>query len=730
MMAPPLLDVRGLDLWRLIAVLHRRLRLGAGVAAGVFLAALVATLAATPKYTATASVMLDLRKEKVVHSEDVLSGLPVESSVVDTEVEVIKSRQLAARVVRALHLDVDPEFNSALRPSNPLRTVAGGVKSALHGFSGDTGVARDAAQLRQDAIVDAVLSGLKVSRTGLTYVINVNYTAKSADKAALISNKFADLFLLEQLEAKFDATQQAANWLNERLGALRNQTLSDDAAVQQFKIANNLMSAGGTNLTEQEISGYNQTLAQARAQAAEDEARLNTARAQLAKGSAGDDVGEALDSPVIQKLREQRAVVSARVADLAGRYGERHPEMLKAQRELQDIDAQIQAEIRRIVSNLEAKVQVSRERAGVVAGALSGAKGALASNNRAMVRLNELQRTAEASRSLYESYLNRYKETSSQQGIEQSDARIVSRAKIPTAPSSPNKHLNLVLGLLLAAAAGGAAVAGAEMLDSVLHTAEEVEQRLGQRYLGSVPLFASLVASQEVKPTDYVVEKPLSAFAESFRGLRSAITHARPGNTVKIVAITSALPGEGKTTTSLCLGRMAALQGAKVAIVDCDLRRRNINRVVGREPSIGLVEVVTGKARLGQALVQDTATSAHLLPLAEIAATPADVFGTPAMDDLLAELRLRYDLVILDTAPVLPVVDTRALAGKADLTVVLTTWRKTPVYAIETALKLLATTGAVVGGVALTQVDLRQPSRFGHWDPGFFYNDFKTYYVG
>ena len=353
------------DLRRLFNIFRRRVRLFGAVAALVFLAAIFITFTATPMYTATANVMLDTRQEQVVNVEAVLSGLPADSSVVDTEVEILKSRRLAERVVNALQLSQDPEFNSELAPpsllSNVKDSVLGVVSSAKPRDIPDDPIAQQKAQER---IVDAVLSRLSVRRAGLTYVINVSFESESPTKAATIANKFAELYLLEQLEAKFDATQQANTWLNTRLDGLRQQVLTDEAAVQNYRIANNLLSAAGTNLTETEISNYNQSLSEARAQVAEDQARLSTARSQLARGSSGDDLGEALSSPVIQQLRQQRATVSAKVADLQGRYGERHPEMLTANRQLTDIDAQIQAEIQRIISNLEAKVQVSRQRAG------------------------------------------------------------------------------------------------------------------------------------------------------------------------------------------------------------------------------------------------------------------------------------------------------------------------------------------------------------------------------
>ena len=720
----------GLDLRRLFVAFRRRLRLFAAVAMAVLLASILVTLQATPKYTATASVVLDTRKERVSNVEEVLSGLPADSSAVDTEVEVLKSRQLAERVVESLKLEEDPEFNTALRKPTGVKMVIGGIGSLLGAKAPETvQLSPVQAQKRREQIVDRLLGGLSVKRAGLTYVIKVNYESESPAKAAQIANKFSELYLLEQMEAKFDATQQATNWLNGRLGELRGQVQADDAAVQQYKIANNLLSSSGTSLTEQEISNYNLTLSQARAQVAEDQARLSTARAQLSRGSTGDDVGEALSSPVVQQLRQQRAAVSAQVADLQGRYGERHPEMLKAKRQLSDIDAQIQQEIQRIISNLQAKAQVSAQRAAAVSGSLGGAKGTLAANSRATVRLNELQRTADASRTLYESYLNRYKETSTQEGIEQSDARVVSKAKIPTGQSSPKVGLNLALGLLLALGSGVGAIILAEMLDAGLATAEDVERRLEISYLGAVPLLASVADGKSDSPIDYVVAKPLSSFSEAFRNLRASILYSRLGEPVKVVAITSALPGEGKTTTSLCLARSSALQGLRTVIVDCDLRRRTVNRMLEAEPTVGLIEVLGGEITLDQALVFDAASGASFLPLAKSNFTPKDVFGTVAMDRLLADLRARFDLVILDTAPLLPVADTRVLAPKADVVVFLARWRKTPQHAIEAAFRLLAGTGSHIAGVALTQVDMKQQSKYGYGDPGYYYAEYKKYYV-
>lgn len=699
----------------------------------VFVVTFVYNSRATPLYTATASIMIDTQQERVVDTQAVLSGLSADSSTVDTQVEILKSRQLADRVVRELKLDQDPAFNWTLREPDTKTQIINGIKRIVRGAAPDAAQRKLTAveqQMLHEQIVDGLLAGLSVRRAGMTYIMNVSYTSPDPAKASLIANTFADKYLLEQLEARFEATRAANQWLNTRLSSLRQEVLQAEAAVAQYRAANNLLSASGATLTEQEISTYNQQVATAQTEQAAAEARLRTALSQLAAGSTGDDVGEALGSTVVQQLRGQRAQVSGRVADLAGRYGPRHPEMLKAQRELQDIDAQIQAEIKRLISNLEAQARVARERTNSMRSSLGQARGSLASNNAATVRLNELNRNAEAVRTLYQSFLNRFQETTAQEGLTDSDARIVSRAKIPTYASSPNTRLNLALGLLLAIGAGVAAAIAAEVWDSGIATGEDVETRLGVDYLGHLPLLSSVAEPGERKdaPYEYLVEHPLSAFSESLRSLRTSITYSRPGQRVGIVTVTSALPGEGKTTTTTCIARSAAQSGGRVIVLDCDIRRRNVHNLIGADPQIGLIEVLNGDATLEQATVVDRETGAAFLPLGPASFTPRDVFGGPAMKKLLQDLAELYDLVLLDAPPALAVSDARVLAAQSDAVVFVIRWRKTPENAVQGSLKQLQAVNASLAGVVLTQVDMRKQSRYGYGDPGYYYGQYQKYY--
>lgn len=714
------------DLNALIATFRRNLRLFVIVALVVMAAVAVPTMTATPIYTASADVMLDQRKLQASPVQDVLSGLPADAAAVDTQVEVLRSRSLAQRVVKKLNLDKDPEFNPALRKSGGLPSLFGGNTTAA------TTLSEREKQLRAERVVDRVIGRLSVSRTGTTFLIRISYKHKDAARAAQIANTFAELYLLEQLEAKFEATRQANSWLSERLDELRTRVLAAEAAVQQYKIANNLLSADGATLTEQEISNLNQQLALVKVQQAESEARLSTARQQLSRGSTGDDVGEALGSQVIQQLRSQRAEVSRRVADLEGRYGPLHPEIVNAKRQLTDYDNQIQSEIRRIISNLEAQAQVQRQRTGSLASSVGQARGTLIGNNRALVRLNELERDAEAERALYESFLNRFKQTNAQEGIEQSDARIVSRAKIPTAPSEPKVAIFLAIALFAGVGVATTTIVVRHMMDTGVSTSEDITLHFNKPSLASIPLHATVLdkSSGHLSPITAVVEKPLSGFSEALRNLYTSLVFSRIGEVVKVIAVTSTLPSEGKSTTSICLARTQALSGQSVVLVDCDLRRCSVAERLGVTVEQGLLEVLSGSISLEEALMTDPATGARLLLVKSREHTPSNVFSSVAFDRLLEQLRQQFDLVILDTAPVLPVAETRVLAAKADVVAMLTRWRKTPRKATQSAILMLESAGANVAGVALSMVDMREQAKTGYGDQSYYYGQYNQYYNG
>jgi len=715
-----------IDVHRLVSTFRRRLKLFVAVAALIFAAAALITFQQVPKYMATARVLIDQRKQQIVANQAVMSGLPDEASAVDTETEVLRSRNIAESVAGEANLFNDPDWNGTNARQGLFKTLFGWLSPQNQKLSPDS-------PLQRQKVIDKLLYGLNVARANDTFLIDVSYTSPSPADAAKLANMFANAYITDQIAAKYQATQRASEWLNDRLGSIRKQVNEAEAAVQAYKASHNLLSSQGYTLTEQEVSTLDQQLALARAQQAEAEARLATAKSQLARGSTGDDVGEALNSPVVQSLRAQRAIASQQVADMSGRYGDRHPDLLKAKRQLADIDTQIHAEITRVISNLEAQAHIASQHANSVAGSVNQTRNTLAGNNQAGVKLNELQRNADAANALYTSFLDRFKQTTAQQGMEQSDARVISAASIPTSPSEPKIVLDLAFGLITAIIGAMVAIILAEIFDSGLTTADDIEHDFGLPALGSIPALDSVVdeefGTDLPEPYDYIVQKPLSGFAETFRTLRSSLLLCRTGRAVKLVAITSSLSDEGKTTSSFCLARISALSGDKIIVIDCDLRRRGFNSFIPEDHEEGLIEVLSGKRKVEEVILRDADTGAVILPLGRSPYTPRDLFSSPAMEQLLTELSKTYDLVILDAPPVLAVADARAIVHRADAVVMLVKWRSTPRKAVESSLKILQAADAYIAGITLTRVNQRQQSKFGYGDPAYYYGSYEKYYT-
>jgi len=726
-----------IDIRELIAVFRRRFWTLIATGFVTFVAVVIFTLQATPLYTATSSVVLNVRQAQVVDIEAVLSGMPPDSAMVDTEVEVLRSRSLAETVVDELNLVDVPEFNDKLREPRGLGAVAQGLKSFLRALlPGQASIAlteAEQAQRDREAVVSALMEARTIRRAGLTYVINIAATSETPSLARDIANAYADAYLTSQLEAKFDATERANEWLNDRVETLREEVLAREEAVARFRDEAGLIDAEGATVAEQQVADLNSQLAIQRAELSEARARLDAVRSQIQRGVASDTIAEVLASEVIRELRRQQAEVARRQADLSGRYGPRHPEILTVQRELADINSQIEAEIDRIVASLENEVNVSAQRVRSLQNSLLEARGELSENNSAIVQLRALEREADASRALFESFLNRFRQTNETEGLTEADARVVAEASTPQNPSSPNVMLNLALGVVLAGVSGIAVVFLLEMLDSGIHTDSDIEKQFGLAHIASVPRLkvglADRFSGKTINPSQYVLEKPLSGFSESFRTIRSAIRISGIDTQNTIVAITSALPGDGKTTTALCLGRVSAMAGSRSIVVDCDLRRRLLTEALNPETDKGLLEVLSGTAELDDIIVKDEQTGLDLLPVAETTFTPRDVFGSAAFENLLAQLRTRYDQVILDTAPVLAVADTRAIVSKADGVLVAVRWKKSAVSVVRKAIQEIRASKADILGVVLNNVDLEAQARYGYDKSGYYYRAYQKYYT-
>lgn len=716
---PPAPETEQSGLAKIVESFRRRMWVFALSTAVVFLLVAFATLTSTRLYTATADIQLVGAQGNVLGGqvEEIVTGVNPDDSVMETESEILRSHALAARVVDDLNLSADPEF----APGGP-----GLVSRILNLFRRPAAAdeARERAARRESAI-QALMGHVDIMRQPLTYIIKVNATSVDPEKAAHIANAYAENYLTFQLETKYEAIATANEWLSNRLASLRDEVQAKERAVSEYRAQSGLLAAGATTLSEQSAGAVNLDLIRAQTDLAAARARLNGV-------AAGATSQEALNSGVVTGLRAQQAELARQRAELSTRYGQRHPQMIQIDRQIADLQRQIDAEIARITQMIRNEVSIAAERVASLESSLTGQTTTLQQNNDASVQLRELERDAEASRTLYEAFLNRFRQVAETSGIERADARITSDAVPPQGPSSPKLKVNLLLGLLAGLAIGALAVFVVELLEQSLRTPEDVQSRLGEPCLGAIPFVdrrARTIDGELLSPEEFIIKRPLSGFGEALRSLRAGIFYSSPDRKVKVLAVTSALPEEGKTTTAIGLARISALAGSKTVIVDCDLRRRSATHCLGIEVEQGLTEVLFRTASLNEVIQKDIGTGVDIVPLAQAEFTPRDLFGSDAMKSLLEALRLRYDVVILDTAPVMPISDTRVLAPFADAVLVVTRWGRTPASVTKGAIERLRSHGAKIAGVALEGVESGIVSRLLYDRPDYYSELYQTYYI-
>ena len=723
-------DADEIDLRGLLLVLWRRKLAITGTVAVLTVLALVVLYQITPRYSSTALVLLDSREKQIVDIQSVVSGLPADQESISSEIEILRSQGLAEKTIRKLEIYKNPEFNTLLRPATFMQSLGSGV-SAIVGFfmgSGDEQPAPLELQFDKErvAIINAFRKNLEVKRRGESRVISITFESNSPQTAFLVANTLAELYLVEQLEARFETTKRASSWLSERLGDLREQVEQSESAVEDFRRQAGLIEGEHMSLTAQQISELNTQLILARGARAEAEARLRQVTALLESSDSVDSVAEVLSSPLIQSLREQEAEVDRRIAELSNEYGDKHPRMINVRAEMADLRSKITGEVNKIVQNLRNEVSVARAREASLKASLDGLEQRMGDLNTSEIQLRALQREAEANRELYGTFLARFKETSTQEEMQHNEARIISRAELPSRPSYPNKPLVILLAI------GGALVLGVilafalEQLVPGFLSLEQIEDTLGVRALGLVPS----ISRRKGTPEGHAVLNPLSELNEAIRTIYTALSLSHAGQPPKVLLVTSAYPKEGKTTISVLFGRILAMLGKRVLIIDADLRRAEVHSRLGLAATPGLVELLSREASLGDVVQIDKASGLCVVPVGRTGPNASELLSSERLREILDRASAEYDLVIVDSPPSMAVADARMLAHMADVTIFVTRWAVTRREVVALALRQIREAGGTIGGVVLSRVDVRKHSTYGYGDSGAYHGALQKYYRG
>jgi succinoglycan biosynthesis transport protein ExoP len=674
-----------LGLTAALNMLRRRMWLVTGVGLGAAALTFAIIMLQPRVYTATALLM--------INSSQQAGASPSQMSALEAEIALLRSPALMGELAVAL-----------------------GMQS---GNSEVPGLAEDLSRT------------ITVNQRETSGLIEITARTGDAQRSQTFANTYADVYIASQVNMSANGALSENSWLARRLAELREDARTKEDALQAYRAESGLGSPEDAAQIQplEDLSGQ---VRAAQGDLAEREARLRQFKDMRSSGATIDAITSSFSSPGMNTLRDREADITRRQQDLENRYLPTHPAVQAIQIERRDLDTQIEREVQRISGNLEGDVTRARSRLNALQAAARAQnqqqRPAPTPDAGASDRLQQLETEAQTARELYETFLQRYQNSADQSEFNSPTAQLLSRASLPSQPSSPELRFALLMmvaaGLLLGLGAGLVA----ELFDQSVKNADDLEAKVGVASISSIPTISKRMMRQmppaERHPSGYLVGRPMSAFTESLRVLRTVIVYSKLDMSSKVVAVTSALPDEGKTTISMCLARVAAMSGQRVCVVDCDLRKQSINDVIDIETDVGILQVLAGEAPWRAAIVRDPNSEAHVLPIASSGFTPRDVFGSEAMGNLIEDLRAHYDLVILDCAPILAVAETRIVVSRADTTVLIARAGRTAIGAMRAAVMQTEAAGGNVLGIALNYVLPRWQS----YTDSLYFNESKSYY--
>ncbi|ARE40856.1 Succinoglycan biosynthesis transport protein [Rhodovulum sp. P5] len=664
------------------------------VIAGGFYAFMVAT----PLYRATAVVMLETRQEQIVDLQSVVGGLSGDTSEVNSEVEVLRARGLLGKVVDELDLVSDPEFNPTLQPPSPVERAKDGVKAALGLSKPPLPLPPEEATRRlRDSVISQLLRKISVRNIPQTLVFGVTAESESPEKAALIADTIVELYIVDQVSVKFEATEQATTWLSNRVAELQTELEKAEGAVKAFNAATDLVSPEALAGLERQMKEMRERIGSTREARDALKARydrLTAAQSRPEQAALAEDIQLTRDLEGAAENPDRARAFDTRFGQILTRM---EMDLVRADQQLAALEA----------SKQDLTAQIEQQ-------------------GQDLITLQQLSREAEATRLLYEYFLARLKETSAQQGIQQPDSRILSNAVVPLDASSPKKGLILMMSAFVGVVAGSAMLFLKEARSTGFRTARELEAHTGYTVMGQIPVIPAKARS---KILSYLTDKPTSAAAEAVRNLRTSVLLSNVDNPPQVIVSTSSIPGEGKTTNALALAHNLLGLGKSVLLVEGDIRRRTLNRYFDRMPERGIVSVLAGEVAVEDAVYHAPGFGADVLAGERTKVNAADLFASQRFRDFIKTLRSQYDAIIIDTPPVLVVPDARIIAREADTVLFTVKWDGTSKAQVDEAMRMFHNTNQHVNGLILSQISPKGMKRYGYGERYGAYAGYgDTYY--
>jgi succinoglycan biosynthesis transport protein ExoP len=682
----------------------------------------ISTLRSTPIYDAVGSIAINKMDPVGFNFKDSAGGGAdyYDPTDLDTEVRILKSDLLALQVIRQLGLDKAVAPGGQSQPNSGLQLTTDVLQPDSPGIS---------------AALGAFKGSLQVALVPNTRIIEIHYRSPDRNLAPRVVNALANTYVEQNFKTRFESTMQASEWLSKQLVDLQMKVETSQEKLVKYQKEHEILGIDEKqNITTAKLDELNRELTVAESarmdkesiyrlvQDGDSDSITAAAHAEsMLKGSTGS-------SALLEKLREQEADLKIQLAQLSVQFGPAYPKLAQVRGQLQEVEAQMQVEMTKVTARLRGDYQAALQRENMLHAALEQQKQEANKLNESAIEYNLLKRDVDTNRTLYDNLLEKLKEAGVMAGLRSNNFRIVDTARVPTGPSEPNLPRNLAFALALGLTTGVGLAFLLEGMDNTVRTPEQAQAISALPSLGMIPLGSrttteigtrqrlSLAASKEA--VELVTQsRPKSQMAESYRALRTSLLLTSVGGPPRVILVTSALPQEGKTTTSINVAIVLAQKGTRVLLVDADLRRPSIHKTLGMGPRSGLSNVLTGNTDLEQAIVRSAILpNLFLLPAGTPPPNPAELLASGNMKDVLAQLREQYDHIVIDTPPTLSVTDAVVMSSRADRVILVIRSGQTTKQALRRARDLLLQVNAKLCGVLMNAVDLNSPDYYYYYE--------------
>lgn len=697
-------------------------------------------------YTASSVMMIEPRKSPL---EPLIGSALPDAVWIESQSIALKSLNIASYVVKQLRLADDPAF---------VRSGVWWLDKLLFRLGwGEDPEPRTELE-RVSAAIAALGDGLSIKRLGQSYMMQINFRSQNQEQAAKIANTMIDAYIFDQLNAKYQANRRASDWLQERLQALREQAAAAERAAIDYRAKNNIVATGAGLMNEKELSEISGGLVSARVHASDVQARLERLQAvrkayqqdRPNSGEQDETVPEAMSSGIITPLRAKYLDLVNREADWSLRYGKNHTAVNNLRNQIRDIRRSIGDELGRIEENLKSEYEIAKKREGEFDKSQAKLVSQSTETNQALVTYFSLDAAAKSYRRLYDNFLQRHTESVQQQTFPISEARQISSAS--AVKTGPKTALVGLVTIVAGAMIGGGIAAFREIMDRKFRTREQVQSVLATDCLALVPLVADnskkRIFSKPRRPLaleqrreerfdisgrvgarnicitpkimQMIIDAPACEYAEAIRSIKLTIDMNNQAN-AKIIGLTSSLPSEGKSTLAVAMATLIAQSGARVILVDCDVRHSSISRLLAPDANTGLLDVVAGTVDLADAVWTDEATQLEFLPVGESVANATEFLASKAAKSLFDTLQIKYDYVIVDLAPLVASMDVRATSRFIDSYLLVVEWGSTKIDAVQYALRNAPSVHANMVGVVLNKVDMAVMGHYDSYGANYYY---------